>query len=96
MNRMMLAFLLLAAAFPAALAAQSVQLADGRVLLAEVESGSVTGDGMRVRRLDNGGVLDLRWDHLTTATTTTTSSRFSSASTSRATRRTRSPCAPTR
>jgi hypothetical protein len=76
MNRMMLAFLLLAAAFPAALAAQSVQLADGRVLLAEVESGSVTGDGMRVRRLDNGGVLDLRWDHLTPASALEWKKRF--------------------
>lgn len=44
--------------------AQSVQLADGRVLLAEVDPGSVTGEGLRVKRLDNGGQLDLRWEHL--------------------------------
>ncbi|MBM3961938.1 MAG: hypothetical protein FJ306_08580 [Planctomycetes bacterium] len=76
MNRMLLAFLLLAAAFPATLAAQSVQLSDGRVLLAEVETGSVTGEGMRVRRLDNGGVLDLRWDHLTPASAMEWKKRF--------------------
>ncbi|MBP8299471.1 MAG: hypothetical protein KA020_03840 [Planctomycetes bacterium] len=46
-----------------AVVAQSLQLADGKVLLAEVE-GTPDGDGLRVRRLDNGGVLDLRWDHL--------------------------------
>jgi hypothetical protein len=45
--------------------AQSLQLADGKVLLAEVETAD--GDGLRVRRLDNGGVLDLRWDHLSPA-----------------------------
>jgi hypothetical protein len=44
--------------------AQTVQLADGRVLMAEVEPGSASGEGMRVKRLDNGGTLDLRWDHL--------------------------------
>ncbi|MCK5940686.1 MAG: hypothetical protein KAI24_01855, partial [Planctomycetes bacterium] len=49
-------------------AAQSVQLADGRVLLASVEQAD--GEGLRVRRLDNGGVLDLRWDHLSTASAT--------------------------
>ncbi|MFY9344532.1 MAG: hypothetical protein WAT39_18715 [Planctomycetota bacterium] len=47
--------------------AQTVQLADGRVLLAEVEAGSATGEGMRVKRLDNGGTLDLRWEHLSPA-----------------------------
>lgn len=46
---------------------QSVQLADGRVLLAEIEPGSVSGEGLRVKRLDNGGTLDLRWDHLSAA-----------------------------
>lgn len=50
------------------LAAQSLQLADGRLLLASVESAD--GDGLRVRRLDNGGVLELRWDHLSTASAT--------------------------
>ncbi|MEC8653529.1 MAG: hypothetical protein VXY92_13310, partial [Planctomycetota bacterium] len=48
--------------------AQSIQLADGRVLLASVEQAD--GEGLRVRRLDNGGVLDLRWDHLSTASAT--------------------------
>jgi hypothetical protein len=76
MNRTLLACLLLALAFPAAGLAQSVQLADGRVLLAEVEAGSVTGEGMRVRRLDNGGVLDLRWDHLTPASAMAWKQRF--------------------
>jgi hypothetical protein len=52
---------------PAPSLAQSVQLADGRVLLAEIEPGSVSGEGLRVRRLDNDGVLDLRWDHLSAA-----------------------------
>lgn len=49
----------------AAAMAQSLQLADGRVLLAAVESAD--GEGLRVRRLDNDGVLDLRWDHLAPA-----------------------------
>jgi hypothetical protein len=48
-------------------AAQSVQLADGRILLAEVDPTTVTGEGLRVKRLDNGGVLDLRWEHLSAA-----------------------------
>ena len=47
--------------------AQSVQLADGRVLLAEVDPASVNGEGLRVKRLDNGGQLDLRWEHLSPA-----------------------------
>jgi hypothetical protein len=51
----------------AAPAAQSVQLADGSVLLADVDPESVSGEGLRVRRLDNGGVLDLRWEHLSAA-----------------------------
>ena len=76
MMRFPLAFLLLALAFVAGARAQSVQLADGRVLLAEVEPGSVTGEGMRVRRLDNGGMLDLRWDHLTPASATAWKKRF--------------------
>lgn len=50
------------------LAAQSLQLADGRVLLASVEDAD--GDGLRVRRLDNGGLLDLRWGHLSLASAT--------------------------
>jgi hypothetical protein len=57
-------FLLAAALALAApgLSGQSLQLADGKVLLATVEDAD--GDGLRVKRLDNGGVLDLRWDHL--------------------------------
>ena len=51
----------LAAATPG-LFGQALQLADGKVLLASVEDAD--GDGLRVKRLDNGGVLDLRWDHL--------------------------------
>ncbi|MCB9878468.1 MAG: hypothetical protein H6835_12785 [Planctomycetes bacterium] len=46
-------------------AAQSLQLANGQILLATVEEAD--GDGLRVHRLDNGGALDLRWDHLTPA-----------------------------
>ncbi|HZN39088.1 MAG TPA: hypothetical protein VFD82_09805 [Planctomycetota bacterium] len=46
-------------------AAQTVQFADGRVLLATVENAD--GQGLRVKRLDNGGTLDLRWDHLSAA-----------------------------
>jgi hypothetical protein len=47
------------------LSAQSVQLADGRVLLASVEDAD--GEGLRIKRLDNGGALELRWDHLSAA-----------------------------
>jgi hypothetical protein len=47
-------------------AAQTVQLADGRVLLATVE-GAPDGQGLRVKRLDNGGMLDLRWEQLSPA-----------------------------
>jgi hypothetical protein len=47
------------------LRAQSVQLADGRVLLASVEDAD--GEGLRLKRLDNGGTLELRWDHLSAA-----------------------------
>jgi hypothetical protein len=42
--------------------AQTLQLADGQVLLAQVDN--VDGDGLRVTRLDNGGVLELRWEQL--------------------------------
>jgi hypothetical protein len=45
--------------------AQTLQLADGQLLLATVEAANE--DGLSVRRLDNGGVLDLRWDHLAPA-----------------------------
>lgn len=50
------------------LAAQTVQFADGRILLAKVEDAD--GNGLRVRRLDNGGALDLRWEHLSAASAT--------------------------
>lgn len=56
--------LLLALSAPA----QSLQLADGKVLLAKVETAD--GDGCRVRRLDNGGMLDLRWEHLSSSSAT--------------------------
>lgn len=46
----------------APVAAQTLQLADGQVLLGTVDDAN--GDGLRVHRLDNGGSLDLRWDHL--------------------------------
>lgn len=46
-------------------ATQTVQLANGQTLLATVEDAD--GDGLRVKRLDNGGALDLRWDHLSAA-----------------------------
>ncbi|MEI6128739.1 MAG: hypothetical protein WCR59_01610 [Planctomycetota bacterium] len=55
--------LLLFACLCAGLPSQSLQLADGKTLIAQVEDAN--GDGLRVRRLDNGGTLDLRWDHLT-------------------------------
>ena len=45
--------------------AQTVQLANGQTLLATVEDAN--GDGLQVKRLDNGGVLDLRWEHLSAA-----------------------------
>src|SRR5688572_25599139 len=51
----------------AALPAQAIQLADGRVLLGTIDRDEVDGEGLRVHRLDNGGVLDLRWDHLSSA-----------------------------
>ncbi|MCR9246758.1 MAG: hypothetical protein NXI31_17120 [bacterium] len=42
--------------------AQTVQLAEGNLLLANVESAD--GEGLVVKRLDNGGTLELRWDQL--------------------------------
>src|ERR1051325_7876317 len=53
----------LMALFTARLPAQAMQLTDGKLLLAEVTDAS--GDGLRVRRLDNGGVPALRWAQLT-------------------------------
>jgi hypothetical protein len=56
-------FSLLFAATP--LPSQALQLADGQTLLGKVEDADE--NGCRVRRLDNGGVLELRWDHLSPA-----------------------------
>ena len=54
---------------------QTLQLADGKVLLAKVD-GVPDGEGLRVKRLDNGGVLDLRWEHLTTSCANTIKRQF--------------------
>jgi hypothetical protein len=43
-------------------AAQTVQLQNGRLLAGEVQN--VTGEGLVLVRVDTGGVLQLRWDHL--------------------------------
>jgi hypothetical protein len=57
--------LLFVLALPVARAgAQTLQLADGQMLVGEVVDGSVSGDGLRVLRFDNGGALDLRWEDL--------------------------------
>tara|TARA_R110002072_G_scaffold228234_13_gene385461 strand:+ start:52059 stop:53552 length:1494 start_codon:yes stop_codon:yes gene_type:complete len=56
------------------LTAQSVQLSDGRILLASVEEAGA--EGLRVKRLDNGGLLDLRWDHLSVASATKWKRKF--------------------
>lgn len=48
-----------------ALTAQTLQLADGRILLGKIES--TDSQGIRVKRLDNGGTLDLRWEQLSPA-----------------------------
>ncbi|MEZ6037711.1 MAG: hypothetical protein R3F29_09545 [Planctomycetota bacterium] len=65
---------LLLAALLRPAAAQSLQLANGQILLATVEEAD--GDGLRVHRLDNGGALDLRWDHLTPASATKWKRKF--------------------
>lgn len=62
------------------LPAQTLQLADGSVLLAKVED--ATGDGLRVKRLDNGGQLDLRWSHLSPDCALRIKQSFNLASTS--------------
>ena len=70
--------LVLAVLFSVAMAAtaqcQTVQLADGRLLLASVED--VDGTGLRVRRLDNGGLLALRWDQLSATSAQTIKREF--------------------
>ena len=50
-----------------AMPAQTVQLADGRVLVATIDPAEVDGEGLTVKRLDNDGVLRLRWDQLSSA-----------------------------
>lgn len=77
MMRSLLLSFVVAAAPLAVLQAQTVQLADGRVLLATVDPGDVDGEGLRVRRLDNGGVLDLRWDQLSSASAWELKRKFS-------------------
>ncbi len=58
----------------ASVSAQTLQLADGKVLLAKVETAD--GEGCHVKRLDNGGTLDLRWEHLSTASATAIKRQF--------------------
>jgi hypothetical protein len=55
-------FLLALAALCASAMSQTLQMADGQVLLAQVEE--AYGEGLRIKRLDNGGALELRWDQL--------------------------------
>ncbi len=58
-----LCILLLATLSPlGALCAQAIQLGDGTVLVGEVVD--ATGEGLSFHRLDNGGLLQLRWDDL--------------------------------
>ena len=54
--------LLVVCGFLSPCAAQTLQMADGQVLLAQVEE--AYGEGLRIKRLDNGGTLELRWDQL--------------------------------
>ncbi len=58
-------FAVLLTLWSAAAVAQTVQLVNGQTLLATVEDAD--GDGLRVKLLDNGGALDLRWEHLSAA-----------------------------
>ncbi|HLQ36446.1 MAG TPA: hypothetical protein VK348_01495 [Planctomycetota bacterium] len=50
------------AAVLGAMCAQTLQFADGQVLMVNIDD--VDGNGLRVHRLDNGGQLELRWEHL--------------------------------
>ena len=43
--------------------AQSVQLSDGSILVGQIQEAN--GEGFTLLRTDNGGVLKLRWNHLT-------------------------------
>ncbi len=45
------------------LSAQSVQLRDGSILVGEIQNAD--GEGFTLQRTDNGGMLKLRWNHLT-------------------------------
>ncbi len=45
------------------LLAQTIQLRNGTVLAGKILA--ATGDGLQFKRLDNEGVLDLQWSHLT-------------------------------
>ena len=54
--------------------AQSLQFASGENVLAEVLEAS--GDGLTVRRLDSGGILELRWDHLSEESAARIRTRF--------------------
>ena len=72
--RPLLCAALLSSCAAALLPAQSVQLTDGRILLASVESAN--GDGLRVQRLDNGGLLELRWEQLATSSAMAIKRRF--------------------
>lgn len=57
--RLMSCVLLAAACLPA----QVVQLRDGSLLVGELQD--PTGEGFTLQRSDNGGILRLRWEHLT-------------------------------
>lgn len=74
MQRILPRLVLLLAFCLAPCAAQTLQLAGGQTLLAEVEE--ATGEGLRIKRLDNGGTLELRWEHLSTASALDLKRRF--------------------
>lgn len=66
---------ILAACVPAAaLSGQVVQLKTGHLLAGEVVRADE--DGLEFRRVDNGGVLQLRWDHLSSESARTIQRRF--------------------
>ena len=51
-----------------ALPGQAIQLRDGSILVGEISAPD--DDGFTLFRTDNGGVLELRWDHLTESSST--------------------------
>lgn len=63
LDRPSCAFLALLAALTLPLSAQTIQLENGALLVGKVE-GAPNDDGLTFKRLDNGGVIDLRWDQL--------------------------------